>query len=138
MNNRLPLILLFVFLVQNAVSQEIWIFSEGTTADYYDQGIVDVANLGASTFEHTYPPGYPQYNDKVPCSATAFRGSTSLKFNYKSAPSGNWRATIFRTGWASADIAEMDSISIFVYSVDEVPSAALPKIGLRAISKSGS
>lgn len=138
MKNRLLLILLLATVVQNAVSQEIWIFSEGTTVDFYDQGIVDVANLGASTFEYTYPPGYPQYNDKVPCSTTAFRGSTSLKFNYTSAPSGNWRVTVFRAGWTSADISEMDSISIFVYSAAVVPSVALPGIGLRAVSKSGS
>ncbi len=113
-------------------------FSEGTDQNYYDQGIVDVANLGASLFEHTSPPGYPQYNDKVPCSTTAFKGSTSLKFNYTSAVDGNWKATIFRSGWTTADVSGMDSLSLYVYPASEVPSSALPMIGLRAMNKAGS
>lgn len=117
--------------------QEIWIFSEGTDQTYYDQGIVDVGSLGTSFFEHTSPPGYPQYNDKVPCSTIAFRGTTSLKFNYTSSSTGNWRVSIFRQGWSQADVTSMDSISFFAYSLTEVPSAALPRIGLRAMNKTG-
>ncbi len=97
-----------------------------------------MANLGSSLFEHTSPPGYPQYNDKVPCSTTAFKGSTSLKFNYTSASGGNWKASIFRSGWTSADVTGMDSISFYAYSTAEVPSSALPMIGLRAMNKAGS
>ncbi|MGB8358534.1 MAG: glucoamylase family protein, partial [Bacteroidales bacterium] len=129
---------LMIFLSLAAKAQEIWIFSEGTDQTYYDQGIVDVANLGSSLFEHTSPPGLPQYNDKVPCSTTAFKGSTSLKFNYTSASGGNWKASIFRSGWTTADITGMDSISFFAYSTAEVPSSALPLIGLRAMNKTGS
>lgn len=128
--------LLILSLTLNA--QEIWFFSEGTDQNYYDQGIVDVASLGTSLFEHTYPPGYPQYNDKVPCSVTAFRGTTSLRFNYTSSSTGNWRVSIFRPGWSSADITGLDSISFFAWSAAEVPSSALPMIGLKASSKSGS
>jgi len=119
-------------------AQEIWFFSEGTNENYYDQGIVDVANLGTSLFEHTYPPGFPQYNDKVPCAATAFRGTTSLKFSYTSSSTGNWRVSIFRTGWNSADVTGLDSISFFVWSATDLPASALPEIGLRAMNKSGS
>ena len=97
-----------------------------------------MANLGASLFEHTSPPGYPQYNDKVPCSTTAFKGATSLKFNYTSSSGGNWKASIFRSGWTSADVTGMDSISFFAYSIAEVPASALPMIGLRAMNKAGS
>ena len=132
------LIMLWTLLVIGGKAQEIWIFSEGTDQNYYDQGIVDVANLGGSLFEYTSPPGYPQYNDKVPCSTTAFKGSTSLKFNYTSASGGNWKATIFRSGWTTADITGLDSISLFAYSTAEVPSSALPMIGLRAMNQTGS
>jgi len=131
------LIMLLMLLAPEGEAQEIWIFTEGTDQTYYDQGIVDVANLGASTFEHTSPPGLPQYNDKVPCSTTAFKGSTSLKFNYTSASGGNWKVSIFRSGWTNADVTAMDSISFFAYSTDEVPSSALPLIGLRAMNKAG-
>ena len=120
------LLILWTLLVIGGKAQEISIFSEGTDQNYYDQGIVDVANLGGSLFEHTSPPGYPQYNDKVPCSTTAFKGSTSLKFNYTSSSGGNWKATIFRSGWTTADVTGMDSISFFAYSAAEVPSSALP------------
>jgi hypothetical protein len=119
-------------------AQEVSFFSEGTDHTYYDQGIVDVANLGGSTFDHTYPPGLPQYNDKVPCSTTAYRGSTSLRFSYNSANTGNWKATIFISGWSSVDVTGLDSISFYVYSVGEVPSSALPFIGLRTLNKTGS
>ena len=132
------LIILLILLRLDGEAQEIWIFSEGTDQNYYDQGIVDVANLGGSLFEHTSPPGYPQYNDKVPCSTTAFKGSTSLKFNYTSASGGNWKASIFRSGWTSADVTVMDSISFYAYSTAEVPSSALPMIGMRAMNKAGS
>ena len=138
MKNGLLLTGLMIFLSLAAKAQEIWIFSEGTDQTYYDQGIVDVANLGSSLFEHTSPPGLPQYNDKVPCSTTAFKGSTSLKFNYTSASGGNWKASIFRSGWTTADITGMDSISFFAYSTAEVPSSALHLIGLRAMNKTGS
>ena len=129
------LIMLLMLLTLAGKAQEIWIFSEGTDQNYYDQGIVDVANLGGSLFEHTSPPGYPQYNDKVPCSTTAFKGSTSLKFNYTSSATGNWKATIFRSGWTSANVSGMDSIAFYAYSAAEVPSSALPLIGVRAINK---
>jgi hypothetical protein len=119
-------------------SQEVWFFSEGTDQTYYDQGILDVANLGSSFFEHTYPPGLPQYNDKVPCSTVALKGITSLKFNYISSNNGNWKVSIFRSGWTDADISGMDSLSFYAYSSDEIPLSALPLIGLRAINKSGS
>ncbi len=132
------LIMLLMLLTLDGEAQEIWIFSEGTDQNYYDQGIVDVANLGGSLFEHTSPPGYPQYNDKVPCSTTAFKGSTSLKFNYTSSAGGNWKATIFRSGWTTADVSAMDSVSFYAYSASEVPSSALPIIGLRAMNKAGS
>ncbi len=132
------LIMLLMLLAPDGKAQEVWIFSEGTDQNYYDQGIVDVANLGGSLFEHTSPPGYPQYNDKVPCSTTAFIGSTSLRFNYTSSVSGDWKATIFRSGWTSANVSGMDSIAFYAYSADEVPSSALPLIGLRAINKTGS
>lgn len=138
MKNGLLIIGLLTLLSVTARAQEIWMFSEGTDQNYYDQGIVDVANLGGSLFEYTSPPGYPQYNDKVPCSTTAFKGSTSLKFNYTSSASGSWKATIFRSGWTSANVSGMDSIAFYAYSADEVPSSALPLIGLRAINKVGS
>jgi hypothetical protein len=131
------LIVILILLAIDGKAQEIWIFSEGTDQNFYDQGIVDVANLGGSLFEHTSPPGYPQYNDKVPCSTTAFKGSTSLKFNYTSAAGGNWKATIFRSGWTTADVSGMDSVSLYAYSASEVPSSALPMIGLRAMNKAG-
>jgi hypothetical protein len=124
-------IMLLMLLILDGEAQEIWIFSEGTDQNYYDQGIVDVANLGSSSFEHTSPPGYPQYNDKVPCSTTSFKGSTSLKFNYTSASGGNWKASIFRNGWTNADVTGMDTISFFAYSTADVPSSALPMIGIR-------
>jgi hypothetical protein len=129
---------LLTLLSLPGIAQEIWIFSEGTDQNFYDQGIVDVANLGGSLFEHTYPPGYPEYNDKVPCSSTAFKGSTSLKFNYTSAPGGNWKVSIFRSGWTTANVSGLDSIAFYAYSASEVPSSALPLIGLRAINKVGS
>ena len=60
MKNSLLITGLMMFLSLTGKAQEIWIFSEGTDQTYYDQGIVDVANLGASLFEHTSPPGYPE------------------------------------------------------------------------------
>ncbi len=131
------LIFFAVFSV-SAVTQEVWFFSEGTSNAFYDQGIVNVSGLGDSDFEYTHPPGLPQYNDKVPCSTNAYKGSTSLKFNYTSSPDGNWRATIYRSNWSTADISAMDSLSFFVYSEEGLPASALPLIGLRAKNISGS
>ncbi|MDZ7635444.1 MAG: hypothetical protein U5L72_13845 [Bacteroidales bacterium] len=138
MKKGLLLAILSALLSSPSESQEIWFFSEGTDQNYYDQGIVNIASLGASIFEHTNPPGYPQYNDKVPCSTTAFRGGTSLKFNYTSSSAGNWKASIFRSGWTTADLSGMDSISFYIFSATEVPSVALPLIGLMAIKKTSS
>lgn len=123
---------IFVFLFQNLAAQEVYFFSEGTNSTFYDQGIVDKNNLGSSTFEYTYPPNAPQYNDKVSCSSTAFKGSTSLKFNYYSSDNGNWKATIYRNDWSSADISTLDSLSFYIYSETALPSEALPMIGIRA------
>lgn len=119
-------------------SQEVSFFTEGTASSYYDQGVVDLNSLGESTFEHTYPPGAPQYNDKVPCSTTAFKGTTSLKFNYTSAENGNWRASIYRAGWVTADLSGLDSLSFYVFTETELPNTALPLIGFRGVNSSGS
>jgi hypothetical protein len=121
-----------------AGAQEVWFFSEGTDETFYDQGIVNVGSMGDSYFEVTHPPGLPQYNDKVPCLTTSFKGSTALKFNYTSSPDGNWRTTIYRNDWSTTDISGMDSISFFVYSEVSLPTSALPLIGLKANKLSGS
>ena len=121
-----------------AGSQEVYFFREGTDNTFYDQGIVNVGTMAPSFFEHTHPPGGPQWNDKVPCSTTAYNGATSLKFNYTSAETGNWRATIFRQGWTAADISGLDSISFYVYADQPFPKSAYPLIGLIAVNKSGS
>ncbi len=118
-------------------AQEIWFFSEGTTSSFYDQGIVDKGNLGSSTFETAYPPGLPQYNDKVPCSTNGWKGSTSLKFNFTSSESGNWKVTIYRNDWSVADLTNTDSLSFYILSAFDMPSSALPLIGLRTVQKSG-
>jgi hypothetical protein len=131
----LGIILLLVHAIQ---SQEVFFFTEGTDATFYDQGIVNVESMGESNFEYTHPPGLPQYNEKVPCSTAAFKGSTSLKFNYTSAEDGNWRVTIYRYDWSAADISAMDSLAFFVFSENEFPASALPLIGFRALNKNGS
>ena len=137
-SRHIVLLIILIGLFRTGWSQEVTFFSEGTDATYYDQGLVDVANLGESTFECTYPPGAPQYNDKVPCSTTAYQGATSLKFNYTSSPNGNWKATIFRNDWSTVDISGMDSLSFYVYTDNAFPATALPLIGLRAIQAGGS
>jgi hypothetical protein len=130
-------ILLFVLFVNGLKAQEVHFFSDGTDNTYYDQGVVDVANLGESAFEYTYPPVSPQWNDKVPCVTTAFKGASSLKFNYTSSPSGNWNVTIHRNDWSSADLSGMDSISMYVYTQTELSNTSLPLIGVKAVNKSG-
>lgn len=133
---------LHLFLILNVLfiagkAQEVWFFSEGTGPAFYDQGIVD-KNIGSSTFEYTYPPGLPQYNDKIPCSSTAFKGSTSLKFNYFSSENGNWKVSVYRSDWSAADISNLDSVSFYIYSENPVPQEALPLMGIRAARKNGS
>ena len=119
-------------------AQEVYLFTEGTDATFYDQGIVDKSSQGSSTFEFTSPPNAPQYNDKVPCSTTAYKGTTSLKFNYTSATDGNWSVTIYRSDWSTADILTLDSLSFYIYSEEELPETGLPLIGIKANNVSGS
>lgn len=127
-----------LLLVAVVNAQEVSFFSNGTTTSYYDQGIVDKASLGKSTFEFTSPPGSPQYNDKVPCSVNAYKGASSLKFSYFSADTGSWRVSIYRSDWSSANISALDSVSFYIYSANAIPAEALPQIGIRALKKSGS
>ena len=60
MIRKFILISLTTFLSFFASAQEVIFFSEGTGQNYYDQSIVDLANLGESFFEHTSPPGLPR------------------------------------------------------------------------------
>ncbi|WP_372949179.1 glucoamylase family protein [Mariniphaga sp.] len=129
---------ILIFAQGIARAQEVFFFTEGTDNTFYDQGVVSKDNLGESTFEFTHPPGAPQYNDKVPCSTTAYKGSTSLKFNYISAEDGNWRATIYRSDWSTADISCLDSLAFYLFYETELPASALPLIGFRAVNKNGS
>lgn len=128
---------LLVGFWQFSLAQEVFFFSEGTDNTFYDQGVVNKSNLGESMFEFTHPPGLPQYNDKVPCSTIAHKGSTSLKFNYTSAENGNWHLIIYRSNWSTADISDLDSLSFYLYSENDFPATALPLIGYRAVNKSG-
>jgi len=113
-------------------AQDQVFFTEGTDATFYDQGIVDVANLGSSTFEHVAPPCCPEYNDKLPCTTVAHSGSTSLKFHYTSAwPTGVWKATVFRNDWADIDITANNYLTFYLYSTTALPKEALPKVGMR-------
>jgi hypothetical protein len=128
-----------ILLLSNfTIAQEIYFFSEGTDNNYYDQGIVDVNNLEQSTFEYTHPPGGEQWNDKVPCSTTAYKGTSSLKFSYASSENGNWKVTVNRNDWSTADISDSDSLSFYLYSDTGLPGSALPLIGLNAMNNSGS
>ena len=133
-----PILFLFLFLPVVIFAQETWFFSEGTNTSYYDQGLVDVANLGNSYFEITSPPGLPQYSDKVPCSTTAWKGNSSLKFNYSSAPGGNWKVRIFRTSWSTTDVSLLDTLAFYAFSTAEVPATALPLIGMVTLKTGGS
>ena len=137
----MKLILLSVILLsvfgQFSLAQEVFFFREGTDNTYYDQGIVNTANQGESLFEVTHPPGLPQYNDKIPCSSSAFTGTSSLKFNYTSASTGNWQVTIYRSDWSVADLTPMDSLSFYLYSEQGIPASALPLIGIKAVNNSG-
>ncbi|WP_299580042.1 glucoamylase family protein [uncultured Sunxiuqinia sp.] len=140
-NNRtIPVGLLMLFglmLCMPGMAQQVYFFAEGTTNGYYDQGLVDLSSLGESQFEYTFPPGAPQYNDKLPCSETAFQGQSALKFNYTSSESGNWIVRIHRPGWENADLTALDSIACYIYSENELPSSALPLIGLRVAKSTG-
>lgn len=135
---KLNFLMCFILIFEGTKAQEVVFFSDGTNNTFYDQGIVDVNNLGASLFEYTHPPGGPQWNDKVPCSSTAYKGSSSLKFNYSSSPLGNWRVNIYKSNWATLNLTGLDSISFYLYSAAEFPSTALPMIGLKANRISGS
>ncbi len=132
------LVTLMVLVFNVGYTQEVFFFSEATDTTFYDQGIVDVGNLEESSFEHTHPPGSPQYNDKVPASTAAYIGATSLKFNYTSAENGNWKATIYRNDWSAVDVTQLDSVSFYIYSENDLPASALPLIGLRAVNSVGS
>ncbi len=127
------LFIICVWLVSTLTfAQDQVFFSEGTDATFYDQGIVDLANLGSSTFEHVAPPCCPEYNDKMPCATVAHSGSTSLKFHYTSAsPTGAWKATVFRNDWADIDITANNYLTFFLYSTTALSKEALPKVGLR-------
>lgn len=135
----LTAIILLLFLLETGTAQEIYFFTEGTDNTFYDQGLVDKNNLGESYFEYTFPPGGPQWNDKVPCSTNSYNGQTSLKFNYTSAENGNWAVSIYRKGWTTADISSMDTLAFYIYAENNLPSYALPLIGVKAanINNSG-
>ena len=132
MNKFYFIVFFCIFSLSSGKAQEVYFFREGTNSNFYDQAIVNVNDLNGSTFEHTWPPGGSEtkWNDKVPCSDIAYKGSTSLKFNYTSAENGNWIVRIHRSDWGTADISNLDSLSFYVYSETELPKAALPLIGL--------
>jgi len=133
LKNLYTYIVIVQFLVSvHTYAQEIYFFEDGTNNNFYDQGILDVNNLGQSTFEHTYPPGGSptQWNDKVPCSTNAFKGTTSLKFNYTSSENGNWKVRIHRNDWSTANIEGLDSLSFYIYSEKALPKSVLPLVGL--------
>lgn len=123
--------LLSLFL--NVSAQVNYFFEEGTEPTFYDQGIVDLNSLGTSVFEHTSPPCCPTYNDKMPCTTTAYKGSSALKFNYTSNAGGDWTVSIFRNDWSAADLRSNTELTFYVYSAAGLPQSALPKIGLRTI-----
>lgn len=128
----------FIFTGFDGSAQEVVFFSEGTTASYYDQGLVNVGDMGSSTFEHTYPPGLPQYNDKIPCGILAFSGVSAMKFNYFSSSAGTWKATVYRSDWSTADLSALDSVSFYLYSSTAYPATALPLIAVKAVETGGS
>ncbi len=133
----LLILLSFLLFSLKSQSQEVVFFTDGTNTNYYDQGILDKTNLGSSTFEFTYPPGMPQYNDKVPCSATAYKGTSALKFNYFSSANGTWKVSIYRNDWSAANLTNTDSLSFYLFSGNEFPDTALPLIAIKTALVSG-
>lgn len=114
--------------------QEQVFFAEGTDNTFYDQGIVDIANLGDVVFDHVAPPCCPDYNDKIPCATIAHTGATSLKFHYipsVGSSTGRWKASVFRNDWADIDVTANNYLSFYLYSTTALSKDLLPKIGLR-------
>ncbi len=138
MKNLIQLFTFFLIISNTAIAQDIYFFSEGTDNTFYDQGIVDVNNLGETTFEYTHPPNGEQWNDKLPCSTTAYNGATSLKFSYTSSANGNWMVKVFRNDWSAVNLTSYDKISFYIYSENSLPAVALPQIGIIALDFDGS
>ncbi|WP_439185617.1 T9SS type A sorting domain-containing protein [Carboxylicivirga taeanensis] len=114
--------------------QEQVFFTEGTDNTFYDQGIVDVVNLGDVVFDHVAPPCCPDYNDKIPCATIAHTGETSLKFHYipsVGSSTGRWKASVYRNDWADIDVTANNYLSFYLYSTTALSKDLLPKIGLR-------
>lgn len=134
--SHITLLLSFLLIWSIASAQEIFFFQEGTTSTYYDQGIVGVNSIGESAFEHTYPPGYPQWDDKIPCTSNAYKGESALKFNYTSSENGNWNVSIYRNDWQSSDVSELDSLGFFIYTPQAITAGSLPHIAIKTTGSS--
>ncbi len=132
---QIIVVVAILFVYVNAFSQDIFFFREGTDNTFYDQGIVDINSLGNSTFEHTAPPCCPAYNDKVPCTKSAYNGNTALKFNYTSNVGGDWIVSIFKNDWGLSNLSSYSHLSFYIYSSEGLSQSALPAIGLKALRK---
>lgn len=129
-NYILSLLCILILSPSLIYAQETYFFQEGTDSNYYNQAALDFNLLGESVFENTYAPGYPDYPGKIPCSTNAYKGSTSLKFNYTSSANGNWKVHIHRSDWSAANIVDYDTLSFYLYSENGLPKTALPQVGI--------
>ena len=98
-------------------AQGVRLFRDGTGGSSWDLSYA--AQSGTSTVENL--------SSKIPLEyTTKWRGTTSLKLNFKQQSGGDWVWGVANTGWAAVDGTQLDSLLFWAYSPTAIAASSLP------------
>jgi hypothetical protein len=120
---------LLIFFCFRGYGQVFLYFQDSPSADYYDY----------SWMELTSPSELERKGDdlrKFPVESVIApsQGLNSLRLKWKSVTAGDWVAIAAGTDWTEKDISTTDTLQFWLYSVEGIDSANLPRIFMEDIS----
>ena len=98
-------------------AQGVRLFRDGAGGTFWDLSYA--AQSGTSTVENVSSKAPLEYTTK-------WRGTTSIRMNYKQQSGGDWLLGVANTGFAAVNGTPLDSLVFWAWSSVAIPSASLP------------
>lgn len=126
MKTALFLLFMLSFTVRPQTVETVF-FSDSDRDDYYDPSWGFVEAPGELNLIEPGPKVAVETGE-------AFSGKNSLKLIWRSVPCRSWGVAIARQGWSGADLSEMDTLNIMLFSPAPMAPDDLPRVYLEDLN----
>ncbi len=117
---------ILIFLIANAYSQDYVFFSDSPNNTFYDPswGFANSPSFVERINENKFPVSTNYF----------YSGLNSLKLRWNSQTGGDWGMAVASEGWIGHNVLLKDSISLYIYTTDSLPSNNFPLMYIEDLS----